>query len=103
MKWALLPTSWSTNKYNRHIQDNFTQKQKTRFHNLINTSDKHKPLLNNLEPNNIQLPFIKLFKVHKLSSSTSPNLDKLTSQPIITAHSSTTSNICKYSELNLTI
>ena len=115
MGWALLPTSWFTNEYNRHMQDtqtykqiinfnlpqhitdsnNFVQKLKTRFHNLISASDK--PLYNTLEPSNVQLPFMKLLpKVHKLSSSASPHLlEKLTGRPIITAHSWTTSNISK--------
>ena len=73
----------------------FTQKLKTRFQNLINTSDK--PLFNTLKSSNIHLPFMKLLpKFHKLSSSASPHLlDKLTGRPIITAHSRTTSNISK--------
>ena len=113
--WALLPTSWFTNEYNRHMHDtqtykqienfnlpqhitdsnNCTQKLKTRFKNLIKTSDKL--LFNTLKPSNIHLPFMKLLpKVHKLSSSASPHLlDKLTGRPIITAHSWTTSNNSK--------
>ena len=53
--------------------------------------------LHPLQPTNIQLPFMKLhLKVHKLSSPASPdNLNQLTGQPIITAHSWTTLNVSK--------
>ena len=54
-------------------------------------------LLDTLNIDNIQIPYLKLLpKVHKLSSTASPqNLQQLTGRPIITAHSWTTSNISK--------
>ena len=115
MGWALLPTTWFTNEYKRQLQDthtyqlidNFNIEQhikdsnklilnmKTRFANLI-TRNKHN-LLDPLQPEHIQLPYMKLLpKVHKLISTASPNnVTDLTGQPIITAHSWTTSNISR--------
>ena len=115
MGWALLPTTWFTNEYKRQLQDthtyqlidNFNIEQhikdsnklilnmKTRFANLI-TRNKHN-LLDPLQPEHIQLPYMKLLpKVHKLISTASPNnVTDLTGRPIITAHSWTTSNISR--------
>ena len=115
MGWALLPTTWFTNEYKRHLDDLHTYKHindfnkerhiadsnklltafRSRFDILLPTNNKS--LLNPLLPTNVQLPFMKLLpKVHKLSSPASPdNLNQLTGRPIITAHSWTTSNVSK--------
>jgi hypothetical protein len=68
---------------------------KTRFANLI-TRNKHN-LLDPLQPEHIQLPYMKLLpKVHKLISTASPNnVTDLPGRPIITTHSWTTSNISR--------
>ena len=117
MGWALVPTTWFTNEYKRHLNDTYTYtytlidnfnlerhitdsnkllyKLKSRFNDHI-TPDKRK-LLNPTDINDIQIPYMKLLpKVHKLTTTASPrNLDLLTGRPIITAHSWTTSNVSK--------
>ena len=115
MGWALVPTTWFTNEYKRHLNDTYTYtfiddfnlerhitdsnkllyKLKSRFNDLI-TPDKRK-LLNSADINDIHIPYMKLLpKVHKLTSIASArNLDLLTGRPIITAHSWTTSNVSK--------
>ena len=115
MGLTLLPTSWFLSEYNRHLLDSTTYRKILNFdlNNHINncnivltklqkrfspslTPTKRK-LLDTLNINNIQIPYLKLLpKVHKLSSTASPqNLQQVTGRPFITAHSWTTSNISK--------
>ena len=101
--WALVPTTWFTNEYNRQLTDTTTyiridnfdlnktitdsnkllRKLQLRFNKLLTTST-FKRLLNTVTQDKLQLPYMKLLpKVHN---------DKLTGRPIITAHSWTTSD-----------
>ena len=113
MGWALVPTSWFSTEYKRHLSDlstyrridNFNCKQtitnshtllgqlKKRFSTIITNHDNSR-LLDPTPQDKLQLPYMKLLpKVHKLDKPASyDNLNKLTGRPIITAHSWITSN-----------
>ena len=113
MGWGLVPTSWFNTEYTRQLSDNTTyrlidnfdfdstvstsntllKKLKLRFDKLL-TSTNDKQLLQPIDKNKLQVPYMKLLpKVHKLDETASTdNLNKLTGRPIITAHSWLTSN-----------
>ena len=112
MGWALVPISWFQNEYNRHFSDNETYQHIDKFDLTATTrhsntilrqltarfktnllADRHKrQLLYCVNDRQLQLPFMKLPKVHKLDNlASTTNLTKLTGRPIIIAHSWITS------------
>ena len=113
MGWALVPISWFQNEYKTHFSDNETyphidtfdmtatirhsntilRQLTARFKTNLLADRRKRQLLYCVNDRQLQLPFMKLPKVHKLDNPASTtNLTKLTGRPIIIAHSWITSN-----------
>ena len=102
LNWQFRP---NTGCYNYQLQQT-TTKTSTAFWQATFFTDQQTTTWHcQLQKTNCKLPYMKLLpKAHKLTDTASPtNLNKLTVQPVITAHSWTTSNPSRLlGTLNLT-